>query len=219
MELEVKLTELTTEMTSFTAKAKEEIKNLGATTTETKTAVDGIRAQITALQTQLDAVDAKTQIRHTGGEPEVKSAGQKFTEAPEFVKESENGAFNALRRADGRIRFPMNESLFSNRKSVITTGTVGTGTTGVQMPMRLPGIAGLPMQELRIRDLMSVIPMTTGNSFDYAKQSGRTNMASPQVESSPKSESTYAWIWCRERSKPSRISPTSRVRRLTIFRG
>jgi HK97 family phage major capsid protein len=35
--------------------------------------------------------------------------------------------------------------------------------------------------------------MTSGNSFDFVKQSGRTNGASPQIEASPKAESTYTW--------------------------
>jgi HK97 family phage major capsid protein len=40
---------------------------------------------------------------------------------------------------------------------------------------------------------MTVRKMTTGNSFDYVKMNGRTNNASPQVEASAKSESTYTW--------------------------
>jgi HK97 family phage major capsid protein len=82
---------------------------------------------------------------------------------------------------------------FPERKTTITTGGLGSGTTGIIMPQRIPGITGLPMQELRIRDLMTVTQMTTGNSFDYVRMLARTNAASPQVEAATKAESTYTW--------------------------
>jgi HK97 family phage major capsid protein len=49
----------------------------------------------------------------------------------------------------------------------------------------------MAQQELRVRDLMTVANQGTGFSFDWLRQKTRTNVASPQVEASAKSESTY----------------------------
>jgi HK97 family phage major capsid protein len=158
-----------------------------------KSELEAIKTQIGEIQTQADAIDLKlNEPRFSGGSGEIeeKSVGEVFVESEQMKAEKANAFFN-LRGKDGRIRVAIPQ-LFS-RKSVITTTGLGTGTTGVQMPFRLPGVTGLPMQELRIRDLMTVRTMTTGNSFDYVKMTGRNNFASPQVEGSPKSESTYSW--------------------------
>lgn len=185
------LTELVDEQKKFIARADEEFKTLGTSTTETKTALAAIGEKLGEVQKQADAIDLKlNEARFTGGHVEEKSVGEIFIESEEIKAQKTNG-FLSLRGKDGRVRVAIPQ-LFS-RKSNITTVGIGTGTTGVQMPFRLPGITGLPMQELRIRDLMTVRTMTTGNSFDYVKQNGRTNGASPQVEASAKAESTYTW--------------------------
>jgi HK97 family phage major capsid protein len=189
--IETQLTELVTEQKKFIAKADEEFKTLGASKAETQTALTGIKEKIDEIQKQADAIDLKlNEARFTGEGHQEKSVGEVFVESDEIKTQKTNG-FLSLRGKDGRVRVAIPQ-LFS-RKSVITTVGVGTGTTGVQMPFRLPGITGLPIQELRIRDLMTVRTMTTGNSFDYVKQNGRTSGASPQVEGSLKGESTYTW--------------------------
>jgi HK97 family phage major capsid protein len=176
------------EMKSMLAELKSSLTNAAS-----KTELEAIREKISQVQTQADAIDLKlNEPRFTGagGEVEEKSVGETFVESEQVKAERANAFFN-LRGKDGRIRVPIPQ-LFS-RKSVITTTGLGTGTTGVQMPFRLPGVTGLPMQELRIRDLMTVRTMTTGNSFDYVKQNGRTSGVSPQVEGTLKGESTYTW--------------------------
>jgi HK97 family phage major capsid protein len=189
--IETKLTELVAEQTKFIAKADEEFKTLGQSKTDTLTALEGIRAKLDEVQKQADAIDLKMNVSRFSGEgAEVKSVGEQFIES-DVMKEQKANGFLGLRSKDGRIRVGM-PHLFQ-RKTNITTGGIGTGTTGVQMPFRLPGITGLPMQELRIRDLMTVREMTTGNSFDYVRMNGRTNNASPQVEAATKSESTFTW--------------------------
>jgi HK97 family phage major capsid protein len=189
--IEIQLTELVAEQKKFIAKADEEFKTLGESKTETLTALENIRKQTSELQKQTDAIDLKLNSARFGGEgQEVKSVGETFVESDEIKAQKANG-YLALRGKDGRVRVALPQ-LFS-RKSTITTVGIGSGTTGVQMPFRLPGITTLPMQELRIRDLMTVRAMTTGNSFDYVKMSGRTSLASPQVEATLKSESTYTW--------------------------
>jgi HK97 family phage major capsid protein len=154
--------------------------------------VNDLQTKLDEIQRQTDAMDLRMNSARFagGGEAEVKSVGELFVESEEIKSEKTNG-FLTLRGKHGRVRVAIPQ--FFSRKSVLTTVGIGTGTTGVQMPFRLPGITGLPMQELRIRDLMTVRTMTTGNSFDYVKQTGRTNNASPQVEAALKGESTYTW--------------------------
>jgi HK97 family phage major capsid protein len=189
--IENQLTELVAEQKKFVAKADEEFKTLGKSSTDTATALQAVKEQIANVQKQADAIDLKmNQVRFGGHAEEAKSVGELFVESDQ-IKSEKSGGFMSLRSKDGRIRVPISQ--FFPRKSTITTGGIGTQTTGVQQPLRLPGITGLPMQELRIRDLMSVLTMTSGNSFDYVKTATRSNNASPQVEGSAKSESTYTW--------------------------
>jgi HK97 family phage major capsid protein len=186
--LEQKLTDLSTEVKAFAAKAKEEVTNLGAVQTETKTALDAIRTQLLAQQTQLDAVDAKTQQRHAPGGPEQKSLGTMLTEAPEYAAAKERGFMG---------KTPLNIGLKSGvpmeRKTNITDATLGGGTSGLLMPTRLPGVYAMAQQALRIRDVMNVTTQGEGNSFDYVYQVTRTNATSPQVEAAAKAQSYLNW--------------------------
>ena len=50
----------------------------------------------------------------------------------------------------------------------------------------------LPRRQLRIRDLLNVVPIQT-SSVDYPKQSTVTNAAAPVAESAAKPYSDYAW--------------------------
>ena len=71
--LEQKLTELSTEVKAFAAKAQEEVKNLGAVQTETKTAVNRnnrtrVRSSLRALREAIakgDVKAAQAQFRET----------------------------------------------------------------------------------------------------------------------------------------------------------
>lgn len=123
---------------------------------------------------------------------ETKSFGQMVIDSEEF-KEARSKGFSELASKSGKVRMKIEGvSLFANRKAITTIG-LGSGTTGVQMPQRIPGIVALPRQELRIRDLMPVTTMTSGNSFDYVRQLARTNNASMQNEGVRKAESNYTW--------------------------
>lgn len=186
--LEQKLNDLSTDVKAFAAKAQEEVKNLGAVQTETKTALDAIRTQLLAQQSQLDAVDAKTQQRHAPGGNERKSLGDMLTEAPEYLAAKERGFMGKT-----VLNIGLKGGIPLERKTNITDATLGSGTTGLLMPVRLPGMSPLARQALRIRDVMNVTTQGIGNSFDYVTQLTRTNAASPQVEASAKSQSNLSW--------------------------
>jgi HK97 family phage major capsid protein len=187
--IELKLTELSTDLKAFAAKAQEETTSVGKIATETKSAIDAIKPQLAALQTQLDALDAKTQQRHVPG-AEQKSLGEQITSAPEFLAAKEGGFMS--RKA---INVQLKSSAFAGmqRKTNILESGFNQPTTGMVTPVRLPGVAGMAQQALRIRDLMNVVPQTTGNSFDFVKQVTRTNAASPQVEGVAKAQSFFNW--------------------------
>lgn len=193
MEPEIKqLTELVPELKTFMAKADEEFKNLGAAKTETTETITKLRTKLDEAQTQLDALDLKmNEKRFSFGEQEDNSVGKQFVESEEF-KSGQANDYAALRSREGRIRKAI-PSLFERKTTITTTSGITAGTTGITMPMRLPGIQILAQQALRIRDLMNVRQMTSGNAFDYVQQLARTNLASPVIETSPKAESTYTW--------------------------
>lgn len=190
--LETQLDTLGKELKGYFDKAAEEKTLNGKQNEETKTAIQTLTQKMEAIQTQTDAIDVKLAKKFSESDPErPKTLGEQFIESKEFKEEQESGMLR-LRSKEGRLRVPVTDP-FVARKSNITTVGLGTGTTGVQMPQRLPGITPLPRLELRIRDVMNVINMTTGNSFDYVQMLTRTLGASPQVEAATKAESTYTW--------------------------
>lgn len=182
-----------TELKGYFDKAAEEKETLGATLEETKTAIHTLTQKMEAIQTQTDAIDVKLAKRFSDGDPDQpKTVGEQFVESASYTEAKEKGFRLGARDGVSSISTPV-DNPFAGRKTTITTGGIGTGTTGVQMPFRLPGITPLPRLELRIRDLMTVRQMTAGNSFDYVRMLARTNNASPQVEATTKAESTYTW--------------------------
>ena len=190
--VEAQLKTMGDELKGYFAKAAEETKLNGAAHEETKTAIASLTTKLEAMQTQTDAIDVKLAKRFSEADPDApKTLGEQVANSKEF-KEAQASGFIQMRSKDGHLRIPISEP-FAGRKTNITTVGIGTGTTGVQMPFRLPGQVALPRQELRIRDLMTVRTMDTGNSFDWVQMLARTNAASPQVEAATKAESTYTW--------------------------
>lgn len=190
MELKDQLVKLEADLQSYFSKAAEEKAATGAVLAETKAAQEAITKRMGDISSQLDALDLKINTERFGNLPAEKSLGEQFVESEEF-KAAVAADMQTLRSKDGRLRVPVKQ-MFRDLKAITTIG-IGTGTSGVQMPVRLPGITDLPRQELRVRDLMNVVQQTTGNSFDFVKQSARVNNASPQNEGVRKAESTFTW--------------------------
>jgi HK97 family phage major capsid protein len=195
-QIEIDLKTLSTDQKSFIFKAQEEIKNVGNVSKETREALDRVIVELKAVQTQADAIDQKINEGKLGqifgDENATKTMGEQFVDS-NIYKDAKAENFLALRKKEGRIAVPFKEP-FAGRKSVISTSAGLTqGTTGIQMPMRLPGVTILAQQFLRIRDLLTVRTMSTGNSFDFVQQLTRSTAASPQVEATTKAESTYTW--------------------------
>jgi HK97 family phage major capsid protein len=155
--------------------------------TELKTKYDTLDAAHKKLQVQTDALDLAGQERLVIPGGERQTLANLILDHPEYKARQEAGF-----RGNAPLHLSFNRSALE-RKTVISDATVGFGASGVLMPVRLPGVFGMPRQALRLRDLMTVVPQTTGGSFDYALQSIRSNATSPQIETSPKAESTYLW--------------------------
>ena len=177
--MEDKLLALQTELKEHFDKAAEERKQLGAEQQETL-------RKIAALEEKLDATRAELHAptRGTSAQEEQKSLGTILTESEQY-KEWKSHGFIGHRG----IRVPIGPSF---QRKTTTTGTLGSITTGVISAERLPGVSALAMQALRVRDCLTVRPVTSLN-VDWVRQTTRTNTASPQVEASAKTESTYAW--------------------------
>jgi len=192
MEPEIKqLTELVPELKTFMAKADEELKTLGIAKTETTETITKLREKLDEVQTQLDAIDLKTNTQRFSFGEEENTVGKQFVESDEFKAGYAND-YGGLRSKEGRIRKAL-PTFFERKSTITTTSGITAGSTGITMPMRLPGVQILAQQALRIRDLMNVRQMTSGNAFDYVQQLTRTSSASPVIETSPKAESTYTW--------------------------
>lgn len=170
---------------------KELIKELTELVATHKTWTANQEKRFKELQGQMDAIDlaVKGHPLGGGGGMEIKNWGSEFTDSAEFKAALAANFSTSLNKITAAVGNP-----FSGRKTIITTTSgITAGTTGVTMPQRLPGVTGIAQQALRIRDLIPSREMTTGNAFDFVQQSTRTNNASPQVETSPKGESTYGW--------------------------
>lgn len=175
-------TELKTALDSITGETK-------AAFTDLKAKYDALETQHKELQRQTDAIDAKSQQRHVASVG-TKSLGQLITESPEYAAAKESGFMGGRKSISIALKsgaFPL------ERKTDITETALGAGTSGVLMPQRIPGVAGMARQALRIRDVMNVIPQALGNSFDYVYQDTRTNATSPQVEGSAKAQGYLKW--------------------------
>jgi HK97 family phage major capsid protein len=148
---------------------------------------ESLKTQNGKLQAQLDAIDAQTQggLKTPGNEQ--KSLADLILQHPAYLERKENGF-----QGRAPLHLSFDTGAFQH-KTNITDATVGFATSGVLMPVRLPGLTILPQQALRVRDLLNVIPQTVGSSFDFARQNTRSNATSPQVEASPTAESTYMW--------------------------
>lgn len=109
-----------------------------------------------------------------GNGEQIKSAGQQFIEA-EGIKDF-IGHASAGQRLGAEVK-------------VITSGATSAGS--LSAPFQ-DGPVAIAQRPLRVRDLLNVIPVSTG-SVEYPKQTGRTNNAATVAENTLKPESGLAF--------------------------
>jgi len=156
-----------------------------------KTFMGRIQKDFRDLRSQVDAFDAGSQRRIFTDGDSHKTIADSILEHADF-KQWKSGGFLGK-----GIRIPLvGQSAFGSeieRKSTILTSDLGSGTAGVLPHLRLPNVVGIAEQSLRLRGIMTVLPQTEGSTFEWIRQTTRTNAPSPQTEGSTKGESTYAW--------------------------
>lgn len=144
-----------------------------------KQRVDG--EQLKQLQRQLDGVDLKLASRLTEfSEPQSLTDRLRNDDQITHLVKHRSGS--------ARIHFDDKEMRqLLGYKTTITSGTVGTATTGVLQIDRIPGITPEARQQLKIRDLLASNP-TTMQVVDFVKVLTPMTIASPVPEASLKPE-------------------------------
>ena len=162
------LKERDAEIKSFADKASQEIKDTGKMATETKSALEKLSENGSALADRLQAVEQKMSRRSFGGPSEAKSAGARFVESTEFKSFAE--------RPNGSVRLEVK----ANELTSATTDTNGAVGDAVQ-PQRLPGVQMPAERVFTIRDLL--LPgRTSSNAIEYVEETGYTNAAATRAE-------------------------------------
>ncbi len=157
------------ELSSFISRAQSE---LGRTTKDLKS--------LTGRMDLLEVNRAMARQGNPGGQPDL---ARKMWEAAEFGEIRKKGRGHCIMRFD---------DLPLEWKTTITSGAVGSGTSGVLMPQRAEGIVPAARRRLTIRDLLTTYPVGA-NAIDYVKVNADISDASPQTEASDKFENALTF--------------------------
>lgn len=157
-------------MQKLAEEALTEAKKAGDLGAETKAAVDEAMTGINALREHLSQVEAKMATKKDGDERSA-SYGEQFVKSDKFASFKANGYQGGARVSLKAITASQAPNNWSDRDTTMTS---------------------LPMREMTIRDLLTVIPTSAG-SIDYPKQTTRTNNAAVVAEGATKPTSAYVW--------------------------
>lgn len=135
-----------------------------------KATADALKG-INEMREHLAQIEQKMARRPGQDEDEIKSYGAQVAESDKF-KSFQTAGYN------GSVKLQLKE---------ITAADSGTAWAG-----RDNEVVGLPQRQMTIRDLLTVVPTTSG-SIDYARMTTRTNNAAPVAESAAKPYSDYVW--------------------------
>lgn len=141
-----------------------------------KLSADELLTKFNELTADLRAVEQKA-VAHLSGPARTKSYGEQLQESAAFKTFVERGM-------QGSMKLEM--AKFSEK------AVTSTAAGGLIRPLYETDPVELPRRQLRIRDLLNVVPIQT-SSVDYPKQSTVTNAAAPVAESDAKPYSDYAW--------------------------
>lgn len=166
--LEEKMEGLGKELKSWFDKATEEQKLRGEA--DKKTA-----ETISALQTQLDAIDKKMVTKLADSAPE-KTVIEQLQESEDGQRLFKNKKGHAIFRLEGK-----NASSIWERKATLTDSGVGTLTPGVIPAERLPGIVLEARRALSVRNVLSARPTALPLIY-WAKVNAALASASPMMQ-------------------------------------
>lgn len=153
-----------------------EAKRAGGLTDATKKSVDEMLVSVGTMREQLAQIEQKMARKGGGDDTEVKSYGGQVIGNDRFKSYVESGAH-------GTIRVELKDS---DRVKAITAAQAAAWSD------RDTTVTSLPRRELTIRDLLTVVPTSSG-SVDYARQTTRTSNAGVVAEGQTKPTSNYVW--------------------------
>lgn len=149
--------------------AEAEMKKLGTMTAETKKTADEALIKHNEISARLTEIEQK--LARRGQEPEGrKSVGQQIVESAEIKSFLKSGG-------KGRVSVQVKAII-----SALTTDADGSAGDLI-VPMRVPGVNGLPQRRMTIRDLLTP-GRTAVNAIQYVKETGFTNNAATVSETS-----------------------------------
>lgn len=143
-----------------------------------------------AATAAVDGVKSLYERRIAELEDQLSKVGQK-TAAPQ----SQSAVLDAVRENWAQIEAYNNKKATSasfELKTLISETAVGSATSGVLNPMRIPGIIPGAVYPSPVRGLLPVF-QTSNNAVDFVKENVFTNAASPQTEGSAKGESAITF--------------------------
>ena len=117
-----------------------------------------------------------------------KSVSEEVLESDKFQNYSRRGFLQ-----DTRAVIPLEKGFFDpERKTTITSSTVGSSTAGILTPTRVQDLVLLARRRLTIRDILPSRAVSS-NAVEFPYVNTVTSAASPQVEASDKAESTITY--------------------------
>jgi HK97 family phage major capsid protein len=176
------------EVKSWAETHNTELKNLGKTTDETRTAADKALSELGEVRSRLSDAEQKLARRGTMDDCRdvTRTIGGMVVEHDEFRSRKMDGSA----RTSIRVRMTRDE-LKDVMSGTATWGTTTSGGNALTTPDRR-GMLMQPEQRLTIRDLL--LPGTTAsNAIEYPVESLFTNNAAPVAEGALKPKSDIAF--------------------------
>jgi|YNPMSStandDraft_1061717.scaffolds.fasta_scaffold08634_4 HK97 family phage major capsid protein len=143
--------------------------------------------KVSELEKRLDTWEVESQ------RPGVPVGGTKTADLAHRIWTSDE--FERLRKTGrGQVFMKFEDVSLANleTRAVISSSAVGSGTSGVLMPQRVPGIVPAARRRLFVRDLLTVFPAQS-NAVDFVRVDSDIQKASPQVEASAKYENALTF--------------------------
>lgn len=178
---EVNLKQMISDLEQFKAKAKEEIKTIGETTVETKSAIEKLQADVFR---RIDELQASINRPPVDSPPVRKSFAERLAESDSFKSLRSAWRMNAA----GAVQ--IEDVPLLQRKTTITSDTVGVSTPGILVPERVQQMVKPPVETVRVRDLIP-FGTTTQNAVEFPQEQSYTSEASVVNEASDKPESEW----------------------------
>lgn len=157
-----------------------EVRERGGVTQATKDLIEGLEGELKDLkEAQVELMDLAPQLQEMKGklerpgvglEKHSESPGARFTESDEYKSWKDNGENKSRTFKMGSI-----DNLLPDRKALTSDEGVWGGAGVLIQPQLLPGILTDPQRELRFRDLINTLSIST-SSVEYFMETGYANL-------------------------------------------